>query len=110
MFRASQDVDPLQGTYDKGSVSATEKFWRERHRVSDASGKGGQIELAHIVSRGADCRFKDEPWNWLALTPQEHRGIQHQKGWDELLRIFPHLSGRVEHARNLAREMNNEES
>jgi hypothetical protein len=79
----------------------TEKEWRERHVYSEASGRGGLIEMAHIVSRGADAADVEMSWNWIALTPEEH-AEQHRSGWDKFLRIYPHLRGRVERARRLA--------
>ena len=79
----------------------TEAEWREKHVYSEASGRGGQIVRAHIVSRGADAADIEMPWNWIALTPEEHAD-QHQRGWDEFLQIYPHLRGRVARARRLA--------
>ena len=92
-FRGTLDDDPLD--------SVTEKDWRESHKYSEASGRGGQIERAHIVSRGADQGDIEAPWNWLALTPDEHR-LQHAAGWEGFLGKFPHLTGRFERARRKA--------
>jgi hypothetical protein len=79
----------------------TGEEWREKHVYSEASGRGGPIEMAHIVSRGADAADIEMSWNRIALTPEEH-AEQHRRGWDEFLRIYPHLRGRVERARRLA--------
>ena len=77
---------------------------REQIRYSEASGEGGNIEFAHIVSRGSDKADIDESWNLLALTDREHR-LQHQKGWDYFLQQFPHLKGRVQRAREKAKKL-----
>jgi hypothetical protein len=104
-WRGSQERDPLD--YKANGVMVTEWEWRSRHVVSDASGRGGTIERAHIVSRGADHKDIEASWNWIALTPDEHQ-LQHQKGWDVFLVMYPHLRGRVERARKLAFRSNNE--
>jgi hypothetical protein len=87
--------------YAYGEELLTEIEWRGRHVYSEASGRGGTIVRAHIVSRGADAGDIDKAWNWMALLPEEHEA-QHRRGWDEFLRIYPHLQGRVERARRLA--------
>ena len=60
------------------------------------------LEVAHIVSRGADKEDIDEVWNLMMLTHYEHIEIMHKKGWNAFLEIYPHLRGRVKRARNLA--------
>lgn len=50
-------------------------------------------EIAHIVSRGASG--EDETWNVLHLCHEHHIAVQHQKGWNEFLRQFPHLTEKV---------------
>lgn len=100
-WRGGLERDPLD--YDEETEKAVDEGeWRASHMVSDASGVGGAIEKAHIVSRGADAQDIDEPWNWLALLPEEHRFLQHQNGWAAFLEKFPHLEGRVKRARELA--------
>jgi hypothetical protein len=86
-WRGGLPDDPLDDV--KGEAE-----WREKHVYSEASGLGGNIELAHIVSRARAPAYADAPWNWLALTAEEHRR-QHQRGWQEFLREHPHLRGRV---------------
>lgn len=71
-------------------------------RYSEASGRCERLELAHIVSRGADYADIEESWNIIVLTHDEHRQVQHQKGWDVFLETYPHLRGRVEKAREMA--------
>ena len=75
---------------------------REMVRYSEASGRCERLELAHIVSRGADYADIEESWNIIVLTHDEHRQVQHQHGWDTFLEMYPHLRGRVEKARELA--------
>lgn len=94
VWRGKQTVDINDGR-DIGQL-------REMARYSEASGRCGQIELAHIVSRGSDAQDIDESWNLIALTHEEHRQVQHQKGWDNFLQLYPHLRGRVERARERA--------
>jgi hypothetical protein len=100
-WRGTLPDDPLD--------EVTEKEWRDTHVYSEASGLGGIIELAHIVSRKRAPACKDAPWNWIALTAEEHRD-QHQHGWNEFLQKYPHLRGRVERALKRAyklEELNN---
>jgi hypothetical protein len=100
-WRGEQETDPADYTDASLTVMISEADWRKKHVYSEASGRGGIIELAHIVSRGADAADIEKSWNWLALTQEEHEA-QHRHGWDEFLRIYPHLKGRVERARRLA--------
>jgi hypothetical protein len=81
----------------------TEAEWRKKHVYSEASGRGGTLHSAHIVSSGSDAADTEASWNWVALAPEEHEQ-QHRLGWDEFLRIYPHLKGRVERARRLAQK------
>ena len=99
-FRSGLEKDPLDYSDIGCTVLLTEKEWREKKKFSDASGKGGYLELAHIVSKGSDESARDKAWNWLCLTREEH-ALQHEKGWEEFLRIYPHLKGRVYRARRL---------
>jgi hypothetical protein len=93
-WRGGMEYDPIDEVLN-------EKEWRERRFFSDASGLCGDIELCHIVSRGADAAAINFAWNWLALTRKEHR-FQHQYGWGKFLGLYPHLRGRVNRARKLA--------
>jgi hypothetical protein len=94
------DKDPRD--YHPDGTPFTEAEWRACHLVSDASGVGGPLELAHIVSRGADQADIGEPWDWLMLSVDEHRYVQHQHGWSTFLDQYPHLKSRVLRARQLA--------
>jgi hypothetical protein len=100
-WRGSLDCDPVDYADLECTRLLTEAEWREKHRVSEASGRGGDIVRAHIVSRGADSPDIEKAWNWMALLHEEHIQ-QHQIGWDGFLQIYPHLRGRVERARKLA--------
>jgi hypothetical protein len=100
-WRGKQETDHTDYTDAEQTVMLTESEWRIKHVYSEASGRGGIIQRAHIVSRGADATDIEKSWNWVALTPEEHED-QHRRGWDEFLRIYPHLKGRVERARRLA--------
>lgn len=52
--------------------------------------------IAHIKSVGSGG--KDEPDNWLHLSHEAHLLTQHQKGWGEFLKEYPHLRDKVENA------------
>jgi hypothetical protein len=99
--RGTYENDPVDYAILESTTLRPEEEWRERRRVSDASGQGGDIERAHIVSRGSDVADIEKAWNWIALTHQEHME-QHRIGWDDFLLIYPHLRGRVDRARRLA--------
>jgi hypothetical protein len=58
----------------------------------------GEGHLAHIVSSGASGE-SNEPWNFLHLCAEVHIGLQHTKGWVEMLEKYPHLMGKVNVAR-----------
>lgn len=64
--------------------------------TSEYLGSGGH--LAHIVSRGAGGE-NFEAWNFLHLGAEPHLMLQHQKGWVAFLRLYPHLLGKVNAAR-----------
>jgi hypothetical protein len=100
-WRGGLEIDPVDYSDLTCTKLLTEYEWRQKHVVSEASGKGGRIELAHIVSRGSDTADIEKAWNWMALLHDEHIQ-QHQIGWDGFLQIYPHLRGRVDRARKLA--------
>jgi hypothetical protein len=100
-WRGRLENDPVDYADLDCTRLLTESEWREKHRVSEASGQGGEIIRAHIVSRGADTADIEMSWNWIALLHEEHMQ-QHQIGWDSFLQIYPHLRGRVDRARNMA--------
>ncbi len=103
-WRGGLENDPIDYSDIACTQMLTESEWREKHPVSEASGRGGNIERAHIVSRGSDAADIEKSWNWLALLQDEHEQ-QHNIGWDSFLEIYPHLKGRVNRARNLARKL-----
>jgi hypothetical protein len=100
-WRGALDKDPADYTDLQCSEMAPLEVWKEKRPYSEASGRGGAIVRAHIVSQGADAADIEKSWNWVALTWEEHQ-LQHDIGWDEFLRIYPHLKGRVERAFRLA--------
>jgi hypothetical protein len=100
-WRGSLEIDPVDYSDRECTRLLTEAEWREKHPVSEASGQGGNIVRAHIVSRGADAPDIEKAWNWIALLHEEHMQ-QHQIGWDGFLQIYPHLRGRVDRARKVA--------
>jgi len=100
-WRGQQEVDPLDYSDADCEKEVTEKIWREKHVYSEATGIGGRMEKAHIVSRGSDAADIEAPWNWLSLTSEEH-AEQHQYGWDYFLQKYPHLKGKINRAREKA--------
>lgn len=97
-WRGDMVRDPMD--YDEDGNLLTVAAWEARHRLSQASGIGGILQTAHIVSRGANINLIEDVRNLLRLTPEEHR-FQHQHGFDAFLERYPHLKSRVLHARQL---------
>ena len=61
----------------------------------------GTGQLAHISAKGIGGKIEDErdkPYNWLHLCQACHIGVQHQKGFSELLKIAPHLKNKIKKA------------
>ena len=87
----------------EGDYISIEEF-RRINTISFASGLGGALELAHIVSRGTAPQFEECSWNVMMLTSEEHK-LQHKVGWQKFLEIYPHLRGRVERARKMAHKL-----
>ena len=100
-WRGTLEIDPIDYSDLECTKLLTEEEWREKHTVSEASGRGGQIVLHHIVSRGSNKAAEDKAWNWLSLTSDEHQML-HQRGYDWFFGAYPHLRGRYERARKLA--------
>lgn len=75
--------------------------WIKLNNCSHATGKTDCLEIAHIVSKGTAPQFRDCVWNFLRLTHDEHME-QHAKGWDNFIKLYPHIKGRVERAREMA--------
>jgi hypothetical protein len=103
-WRGDLEIDPVDYADPQCTRLLTEYEWREKHPISEASGKGGAVSLAHIVSRGSDAADIGEAWNWVALLHDEHMK-QHEIGWDSFLHIYPHLRGRVNRARKMAKKL-----
>lgn len=83
---------------DEGNLLTIDE-WCERNNVSMCTGIGGEdLQVCHIVSKGAREDLRDYPWNWLRMNHYEHLEIQHKKGWEELLSLYPHLGPRVKNA------------
>ena len=92
--------------YDSAGTLFSIDEWCSANNVSMASGvNDGTLEVAHIVSKGSHPEFRNCVWNFLRLTHYEHIEIQHRKGWNEFLSIFPHLIPRVKNAFDNAGEI-----
>jgi hypothetical protein len=108
-YKGTLPSDPVD--YDKNGVLLNREDWVKMNPCSHASGLTQGLEVAHIVSKGSDEEDRYECWNWIMLTHEEHIGIQHQNGWEELIELYPHIEGRVKRARELAgklEKLNNE--
>jgi hypothetical protein len=108
-WRGGMENDHTDYSDNEQTEMLTEIEWRRQHVYSEASGRGGTIVRAHIVSRGTDTADIEKAWNWMALLPEEHEQ-QHRLGWDGFLQIYPHLLGRVERARRMAGKLKLEPS
>lgn len=104
-WRFGQEKDPLEGTY-----SGPEDY-KEKHPCCEACGRyllfttnsamqGHAGQLAHVVSTGAGGA--DQDWNWLVLCDKCHLDTQHEQGWEELLKTYPHLRAKLDRARSRA--------
>jgi hypothetical protein len=102
-WRGALELDPVDYLHPDCTEMVPLDLWREKHPYSEASGRGGNIVRAHIVTRGSDHPDIEKSWNWMALLWEEHEQ-QHNIGWDEFLRIYPHLRGRVDRARKMAQK------
>ena len=109
-WRWSQSVDPLSATYKDTQDYRARVNYCEACRTflpydpdlkkydTDRTGKEGN--LAHIVPKGAGG--VDGVENRLHLCTEHHVYLQHQNGWARLLKEFPHLTLRVNAARERA--------
>ena len=100
-WRGELEIDPLDYSDLACTKLLTDSEWRDKHKISEASGKGGDIILHHIITRGSNKAAEDIAWNWLALLNDEHKAL-HDKGDDYFLRVYPHLKGKFNRARKLA--------
>lgn len=74
--------------------------YRARHVFSEASGKGGDLHLHHIVTKGSSEKLRDVTANWIMLTIDEHHDL-HQYGEKVFLEKYPHLKNKFARARGL---------
>lgn len=78
------------------TATMTESKWRERAVYSEASGIGTDIDLHHMMGKGAHEILRNDPENWIALNRVEHDEF-HNEGEEKFLQKYPHLKGRFEH-------------
>lgn len=98
-FLGEQETD--WNDYDENGNLLSMEEWKKNHTVSFASGKGGHLDVAHIVTRGSDEKDIEHCWNVMMLTREEHLK-QHEIGWANFCEIYPHLKGRVNRAKKMA--------
>ena len=93
--------------YDKDGKLLSEEEWRAKNHFSFASGVVTEdLQLHHILSRGAHKAYEDCAWNWIMLTDYEHNRIIHAKGgWQKFIELFPHCAPRIKNAYDMAKEM-----
>lgn len=101
-YRGLMNEDETDKGVD-GNYLSVQK-WVDRNNYSHATGRTERLEIAHIVSKGTAPQFRDCVWNFLRLTHDEHME-QHAKGWDYMFKLYPHIRGRVERARNMAAKL-----
>lgn len=87
---------------DYGQWLSIEEF-KQRNPYSFASGKVGDLDVAHIVARGANPGIEHCCWNVMMLTREEHQW-SHTVTEQEFLSAYPHLTPRFERAKKLAAE------
>jgi hypothetical protein len=80
------------------------KTWEEycaRHPVCEFCGVGGSnadpLERIHIITKGAREDLYKKPWNWIRGHHRHHVWM-HNKGWEEVLKEYPHMRKKVEQA------------
>lgn len=96
-WRGKQKRDPIDIDEEGNWLSIKE--WCKRNNSSMATGLAtDDLEIAHIITRKSRPDLADCVWNCLRLTHYEHLEIQHRKGWQELLKLYPHLIPRVKAA------------
>jgi hypothetical protein len=74
----------------------TEDEYRQKNIICEACGSGQGLQLAHIKAGHHPDEHK--PWNWLLLCHDCHIGVQHPKGFTELIKKASHLKLKVENA------------
>lgn len=89
------------GKYGADMVTQiSESEYRLRHPISEASGRGGNLHLHHIVPKGECEALRHVTANWVMLTDDEHREL-HQHGDTAFLSIYPHLEPKFARAKSL---------
>lgn len=94
-WRGQLKHDGLEDTYE------SLENYRQRVPFCEATLKAlpaGEGHLAHIISKGSHGPSSD-PRDYLHLSAKVHLGLQHTKGWVEMLETYPHLMGKVNEAR-----------
>lgn len=64
------------------------------------------LERMHIISAGANGGIYEEPWNWIHALHSVHM-LQHAHGWEYILDLYPHMTQRVEYAKEMERRICN---
>lgn len=81
--------------------------YKEHNPVCEFSGVGhteeDPLERMHIVSGGSDPGDYEEPWNWIRAKHSIHQW-QHNNGWQPILKVYPHMKGKIMRARQLAKK------
>lgn len=100
-WRYSRETDPL---YDDELLMKWEDYC-EVHPVCELCAQpdldGDPLERMHIVSGGSNIAAYEFPWNWLRAH-HSHHAHQHQQGWENITKEFPHIAGKIRRARTMA--------
>lgn len=85
-----------------GQWLSIEEF-KQKNPYSFATGKVCDLDVAHIIARGANPGIEDCCWNVMILTREEHQW-SHTVTEEKFLQAYPHLTPRFERAKKLAAE------
>ena len=85
-------------------ISIEKEKYRKSNCICEATGKyiGNEGHIAHIQARGMGGNWSsdlDRSWNLLYLSSEAHIEVQHQNGWEEFCKKYPHLKNKVDIAR-----------
>jgi hypothetical protein len=104
-WRYEQDKDPL---LEAENEMSWEKY-KEIHPVCEFCSLPGvdldPLERMHIITAGSDKSIYEMPWNWFAAH-RSHHNLQHNEGWNIIERSYPHVKGKINRARLMQGETN----
>lgn len=100
-WRYSIKEDPL---FDN-DMNLTWEQYKEWYPVCEFTGTPQNdydpLERMHIVTGGSSPGSYDESWNWIHALHSVHMR-QHSETWEDILKDYPHMKGKVDRAREIA--------